>query len=445
MFYSTLTPHRFLLLGFIIIVVIGSFLLTLPIASTSGNSQTFIDAVFVATSAISTTGLTVVDVGSFYSLFGQIVILVLVQIGGLGYMIFIVMIVLQLGGKLSMGGKLILEESMSSPPYEEVSRFSRAIIFITLIFEFLGAVVLSLCWMKEFPVKHAIYLGIFHSVSAFCTAGFSLFSDNLSAYRDSIAINVIIGILCIGGSVGFFVLNDVYKFFFGKGHEDETPKRLLVHTKLVLIMLPALIIIGTLLMYISEWNTPLPSFKDRFLTSTFQAITASTTTGFNTLDTGMVKTLGLAAMIMLMYIGASPGGTGGGVKTTTFGLLISSIISVISMKDELILFNRSISPRTKDKAFAICTIAVLLISLDVLILSVTEKASFMEIAFETVSAFGTVGLSTGITPTLSLTGKIVLVVTMLIGRVGPLAIGFSIRGKCKLVPIKYPEGGILVG
>src|SRR3990172_7196576 len=246
-------------------------------------------------------------------------------------MIFVVTIVLQLGVRLSLGGKLVLEESMSSPPYEEVSRFSRAIIFITLIFEFLGAVVLSLYWMREFPVKHAIYLVIFHSVSAFCTAGFSLFSDNLSAYRDSIAINVIIGILCIGGSVGFFVLNDVYKFFFGTAREYETPKRLLVHTKLVLIMLPALIIIGTLLMYISEWNTPLPSFKDRFLTSSFQAIAASTTTGFNTLDTGMVKTLGLAAMVMLMYIGASPGGTGGGVKTTTFGLLISFIISVISM------------------------------------------------------------------------------------------------------------------
>ena len=240
MFYSTVTPHRFLLLGFIFIIFTGAFLLSLPIASTSGNSQSFIDAVFVATSAISTTGLTVVDLGSFYSLFGQIVILVLVQIGGLGYMIFIVMIVLQLGGKLSLGGKLILEESMSSPPYEEVSRFSRAIIFITLIFEFLGAVVLSLYWMREFPVKHAIYLGIFHSVSAFCTAGFSLFPDNLSAYRDSIVINVIIDILCIVGSVGFFVIYDVYHMVSRKKREDETPKKLLVHTKLVLIMLPIL-------------------------------------------------------------------------------------------------------------------------------------------------------------------------------------------------------------
>ena len=445
MFYSTLNPHRLLLLGFIVIIFAGAFLLSLPTASTSGNSQSFIDALFVATSAISTTGLTVVDLGSFYSLFGQIVILVLIQIGGLGYMIFVVTIVLQLGGKLSLGGKLILEESMSSPPYEEVSHFSKVIIFITFLFEFLGAAVLSLYWMREFPVKHAIYLGIFHSVSAFCTAGFSLFPDNLSAYRDSIVINVIIGILCIVGSVGFFVIYDVYHMMSRKKREDEPPKRLLIHTKLVLIMLPILIITGALLICLSEWNTPLPSFKDRFLTSTFQAISASTTTGFNTLDTGTVKTLGLATMVMLMYIGASPGGTGGGVKTTTFGLLISSIISVISMKDELILFNRRISPRTKDKAFAICTIAVLLIALDVLILSVTEKASFMEIVFEVVSAFGTVGLSTGVTPTLSVTGKIVLVITMLIGRVGPLAIGFSIRGKCKLVPIKYPEGGILVG
>ena len=445
MFYSTLNPHRLLLLGFIFVTFAGAFLLSLPTASTSGNSQSFIDALFVATSAISTTGLTVVDLGSFYSLFGQIVILVLIQIGGLGYMIFVVTIVLQLGGKLSLGGKLILEESMSSPPYEEVSHFSKVIIFITFLFEFLGAAVLSLYWMREFPVKHAIYLGIFHSVSAFCTAGFSLFPDNLSAYRDSIVINVIIGILCIVGSVGFFVIYDVYHMMSRKKREDEPPKRLLIHTKLVLIMLPILIITGALLICLSEWNTPLPSFKDRFLTSTFQAISASTTTGFNTLDTGTVKTLGLATMIMLMYIGASPGGTGGGVKTTTFGLLISSIISVISMKDELILFNRRISPRTKDKAFAICTIAVLLIALDVLILSVTEKASFMEIVFEVVSAFGTVGLSTGVTPTLSVTGKIVLVITMLIGRVGPLAIGFSIRGKCKLVPIKYPEGGILVG
>lgn len=445
MLYSILTPHRLLLLGFVFIIATGSFLLSLPIASVSGNQQPFIDAMFTATSAVSTTGLTVVDIGSFYSLFGQIVILVLVQIGGLGYMIFIVMTVLELGGRLSLGGKLILEESLSAPPYEEVSRFSKIIILITFAFEFLGAAVLSLYWMREYSVKHAIYLGVFHSVSAFCTAGFSLFSDNLCAYRDSIVINVMVDILCIVGGIGFFVIYDVYNYFFVKTPSGEPPKKLLTHSKLVLVMLPTLLIIGMSLIYISEWSVILPLSKDKVLTSVFHAVSASTTTGFNTMDAGTMKTLALITMVVLMYIGASPGGTGGGVKTTTFGLLISSVISVVSKKDELIMFNRRISSRTKDRAFAICTIAVFLIMLDILILSVTENASFMGIVFETVSAFGTVGLSTGITPSLSMTGKVVLAVTMLIGRVGPLAIGFSIRGKCKLAPVKYPEGGVLVG
>lgn len=440
-----MTPHRILLLGYIFIIFTGAFLLSLPVASTCGTTQSFIDAVFVATSAISTTGLTVVDIGGFYTVFGQIVILVLIQIGGLGYMIFVVMIVLQLGGKLSLGGKLILEESLSTPPYEEAFHFCKAIIFITFLFEFIGATALALYWMGEFPLKYAIYLGIFHSVSAFCTAGFSLFSDNLSAYHDSIVINVIINILCIAGSTGFFVLYDLYTMAFVKKHEDDPPKKLLTHTKLVLTMLPIIIITGTLLIFISEWNTPLPSFKERILTTTFQAISASTTTGFNTLDAGTMNYLALAAMTVLMYIGASPGGTGGGVKTTSFGLLISSVFSVVSLKSELILFNRHISASTRDRAYAICTIAILFITLDAFILAVTENAAFLEVIFEIVSAFGTVGLSTGITPALSTTGKIVLVITMLIGRVGPLAIGFSIRGKCRQVPVKYPEGGILVG
>jgi trk system potassium uptake protein TrkH len=185
--------------------------------------------------------------------------------------------------------------------------------------------------------------------------------------------------------------------------------------------------------------------KDRVLTALFQAVSASTTTGFNTLDTGTMKTAGLTTMIILMYIGASPGSTGGGVKTTTFGISILSVFSLLSSKDELVLFNRRISAQTTGKAFAICALALLLIFVDVLLLSFTENASFMEISFEVISAFGTVGLSTGITPSLSVVGKVALCATMLIGRIGPLAIGFSIRGKGKTVPVKYPEGVMLIG
>lgn len=444
--YSTLLqPQRILLLGFIFIIVAGTFILTLPIASTNGSSQSFIDALFTATSAISTTGLVVVDIGSYYSLFGQVVILVLVQIGGLGYMIFIALVMSGLGIRLSLSGKLVIGDSLGAPPYKNVAQFSKIIICTTFLFEFLGAMVLSLYWMREFPVKHALYLGVFHSVSAFCTAGFSLFPDNLCAYRDSIVVNVTIYVLCIVGSMGFIVIYDIYHAIFGKMKDGDPPKRLLVHTKLVLVMIPMILIVGVLLLFASEWFTPQLSIKDRVLTALFQAVSASTTTGFNTLDTGTMKTAGLTTMIILMYIGASPGSTGGGVKTTTFGISILSVFSLLSTKDELVLFNRRISAQTAGKAFAICALALLLIFVDVLLLSFTENASFMGISFEVISAFGTVGLSTGITPSLSATGKIVLCGTMLIGRIGPLAIGFSIRGKGKIVPVKYPEGVMLIG
>lgn len=445
MFYSQLTPHRLLLTGFILITIIGSILLSLPISLANNNSCSFVDALFTATSAVSTTGLTTVDIGSFYSLFGQIVILALIQIGGLGYMIFIVLFMFGLGIRMSVGGKLILEESLSSPPNEEISKFSRKIIFTTFAFEFLGAMVLSLYWMKEFPISHAIYLGIFHSVSAFCTAGFGLFPESLCTYSNSMVVNVTICALCIGGSLGFIVLYDIYYAIFGKTREGEPPKRLTAHTKLVLIMFPILVILGVIIISISGWHTPSRSIQESLLTSIFQAVSSSTTTGFNTVNIGTMKTAGLTIMVVLMYVGASPGGTGGGVKTTTFGILVTSVFSVISVRDELILFNRHISGRTRDKALAICIIALLLIMVDILILSVTETASFMDIVFETTSAFGTVGLSTGITSSLSTVGKIVLCATMLIGRVGPLALGYSIRGKSSLVQIKYPEGVMLVG
>lgn len=443
--YFTANPHRIILFGFIFIIIIGTFLLSLPAASTSGKSQPATDAFFVATSAISTTGLSVVDIGTFYTLFGQTVILILFQIGGLGYMIFIVLVMYGLGIRLSLNGRIVLEESFSSHPYEDVFRFSKIVCLITFIFEFFGTVFLTIFWMKEFPLKEAMYLGVFHSVSAFCTAGFSLFPDNFCSYSNNIYFNSTVSVLCIGGSIGFPVIYDVYYKFFVKVADDEMQRKLSVHTRLVMIMMPLLILSGWLLVFLFEWHSPFPSFKDRVLTSLFQSISTSTTTGFNTVNIGMMKISSLTTMLMLMYVGAPAGGTGGGVKSTTFGVLISSIFAVVSMREEPILFNKRITIKIRAKAFAICTLALLVIITDVLILSAIEKASYIDIVYETFSAFGTVGLSTGITPSLSIAGKFILCATMLIGRIGPLVIGYSVWGRKKTVPIKYPQGIFMVG
>lgn len=443
--YFKLTPYRTILIGFLFITAIGTALLMHPFASSDAHAQSFVNALFVATSAISTTGLSVVDVGQFYSLFGQIVILILVQIGGLGYMLLIAVVMQGLGISFSIGGKLILEESYSAYQYKDVFWFSKVVCIIAFTFEFLGAAALSIYWSNDYPLGYAIYLGIFHSVSSFCTAGFSLFSDNLCSYHDSIFINITIDILCIGGSIGFPVIYDLFYKFFEKVPEGEVRKKLTLHTKLTLSVIPILFIIGWLFIVMSEWHTPFSSFTDWLLITSFQTIAASTTTGFNTIDTGSLKSAGLIMMTVLMYIGSPPGGTGGGVKSTTIAVFMLSIFSTISKKDELVVFNRRIPYNIKDRAFAICAIAILVIIIDLLVLSLTEKFSFLEIVFETFSAFGTVGLSMGITSSLSVLGKIIMCLTMLVGRIGPLLIGYSIRGKTQPVLIKYPEGVLLIG
>lgn len=212
-----------------------------------------------------------------------------------------------------------------------------------------------------------------------------------------------------------------------------------------MVMMPLLIFSGWILIFLFEWHSPFPTFKDRVLTTLFQTISTSTTTGFNTVNIGTMKISSLTMMLLLMYIGAPAGGTGGGVKSTTFGVLIASIFSVVSMEEEPILFNKRISAKIRAKAFAICTLALLVIITDILILSATEKAAYIDIVYETFSAFGTVGLSTGITPSLSVAGKFIICATMLIGRIGPLVIGYSVWSKKKTVSIKYPQGIFMVG
>lgn len=282
------------------------------------------------------------------------------------------------------------------------------------------------------------------TVSAFCTAGFGLFSDSFTSYQGSVALNLIIIVISIAGGIGFFVLYDIITLF-QKSLRHQNPRRLSVHSKFVLMLSAILMAIGTLVIFVSERGLHSFLFGERLLTSAFQSISASTTTGFNTIDIGVMSSTSLFTIILLMFIGASPGGTGGGIKTTSFGIMLLFCFSLLTGKEDVNLFKRRILYQTINKVFAISFIAVLWVAVSTAILTYTEKAPFHEVFFEMVSAFGTVGLSTGITPTLSIAGKILISVTMLIGRIGPLAIGFSLVGKPKKVFFKYAEAELLVG
>lgn len=441
------SPFQVLFFGFITAALGGTLVLMTPFASATQESQSFVDALFTATSAVTTTGLVVVDTGSYYSLFGQAVILLLFQVGGLGYMIFIAVALSSAFGRLPIATKMILHESLSRPTYFNAVEFSKIVISYTLFLEITCAILMSSYWIKFFPLHQAIFLGLFHSVSTFCTAGFGLFSDSFMSYRTSIFFNILIAVESFAGCIGFFVIYDLRDFIKRKLSKQKRPVHLATHTRLALTMASVLILSGMVIIFFSDFDSTGKPMGEKILETTFQAISASTTTGFNTIDIGLMSTTGLFAIIILMLIGASTGGTGGGIKTTTFGVLLISVYSLLVKRKVPHIFKRSIPVAVTNNALVIGSIAVVWMTLSVLLLTVTEggKIPFLRVAFEAASAFGTVGLSTGITASLSTAGKLVICLSMLIGRVGPLTIGLSLLGKQKPPPFKYATADILVG
>ncbi|HHT9156301.1 MAG TPA: TrkH family potassium uptake protein [Candidatus Tripitaka californicus] len=444
-FLRFFTPIRLLVIGYAFTTLIIAALLTLPIASSKGVRQPFIDALFVATSGISTTGLTVVDIGSFYSLFGQIVLLIDFQIGGIGYMTFYVFLVYVFGMKLSLRMGLAGRESLQGASLAEgFAKFFTLVLIFTFSFEFIGAAILSSYWLRDFSVSHAIYLGIFHSVSAFSTAGFSPFPDSLMPYQDNITVNLVIDILSIIGGIGFYVLYDIF-ILTVKTIKRERPRQLSAHSKLAMLVTIIVLSIGTAVIFVSEEWPPSVILGDRLLLSSFQTISASTTDGFNTIDIAKMSHTSLFTLVVLMFIGASPGGTAGGIKTTTLGIMFVSLVSLFRGKSYVHIFKRAIPDETVHRSFVIFLSFVLVLIIDVAVLAAIENASFLEILFESTSALSNTGLSMGITPNLSIVGKIFLTIAMFIGRIGPLAIGFSLFGRPKPELLRYPEGEILVG
>ncbi|MBI5574611.1 MAG: hypothetical protein HY919_08725 [Elusimicrobia bacterium] len=311
-----ITPVQLLVFGYAIITLVAAVLLSLSIASSKGTSQPFIDALFVAASGISTTGLTIVDIGSYYSLFGQIVLMIDFQIGGVGYMTFFVFLIYVLGTHLSLFDKITAKDSLSGVNLDNLYIFFKAVIIFTLIFELGGTIILALYWAHEFSILRSIYLGFYHSVAAFCTAGFSLFPTSLMPYQKSIITNVTVDIVSLAGGIGFFVLYDIYTVF-KKIIKNEYPRGLSLHSKLTLVVNPIVVVIGMLVILLSENWDSFSNIGSKLLVSSFQSISASTTDGFNTVDIGVMSSGSLFVLILLMLIGASPGSTGGGFKTTT--------------------------------------------------------------------------------------------------------------------------------
>jgi len=441
--WERLTPYQLIVLGYAFITLSGAFLLSLPISSAKGVCQSFLDALFLATSGISTTGLSVVDIGSYYSSFGQIVLMCIFQIGGIGYMTFIVFMMYILGVKASIKTSIVAKESLAGTNAELFRRFFLTVLLYTFIFEFSGAVILALFWMKEYPLGYSAYLGIFHSISAFCTAGFSIFPDSLMKYQYNALVNGTIIIISLAGGIGFFVLKDMNDYIVKK-IKKQHPCRLTLHTKIVLIVTSIVILAGAIVIFLSEaWPNAVSNYE-KIITSLFQAVSASTTDGFNTIDIGKMSMVSLTTIMFLMFVGASPGSTGGGIKTTTLAMLFIFLYSELRERKSNV-FKKEISDRCIRDAIAVFSCFILVAFLAIMILIVTEKASYVQILFETYSALGNTGLSTGITSALSQAGRIVLIITMFIGRVGPLVIAYAILSKSKQVDFRYPKEDVFVG
>ncbi|GBG55119.1 K+ transporter Trk [Sporomusaceae bacterium FL31] len=436
-----LTPYQILSLGFAGLILVGAILLMTPLASTTGQSLSFIDALFTSTSAVCVTGLAVVDTGTYFSLFGQIVLISLVQVGGLGIMTMATLMALIMRKKIQLRERLIMQEGMNQLTFAGIVRLTKYVIQATLAIELIGGTVLAAHWYPEYGLK-GIYFGYWHAISSFCNAGFDLLDgyQSLTLYVDDITVNLTIGLLIILGGIGFTVLADIW--------ENRKFDALSLHTKVVLVTSALLIFIGTIMIFILEYSNSSTlgelSLKGKIIGSYFQAISPRSA-GYNTVSIADLRPATLLFIIMLMFIGASPASTGGGVKITTFAVLTAAIWALIRGKKDAELFQRRIPQGIIYKSFAVVFIASALIIFVAMMLSISESFPFLNILFEVVSAFGTVGLSTGITSSLTDTGKLWISLTMFAGRVGPVTLALALAMRTKKSTIQYPEGKITIG
>ncbi|WP_408638027.1 TrkH family potassium uptake protein [Paenibacillus sonchi] len=440
--FLKLSPPQILVLGFAAVILTGTLLLMLPVSSASGESLKFIDALFTATSATCVTGLVVVDTGTYFTVFGQIVIMVLIQVGGLGFMTMATLFALVLKRRISLRDRLILQEAMNQSSMEGIVRLIRKVLIYSLVIEAAAAALFALRWAYDMPFGRAVYFGVFHAVSLFNNAGFDLFGEyrSLTGYVSDPVVNLVAMFLIVSGGIGFIVMSDLVDY--------RRTRRLSLHSKVVLSMTAALIVIGTVVIFVFEFtNTrtlgPL-NFGGKIWAAFFQSVTPRTA-GANTVDIAGLRQASQFFIVILMFIGASPGSTGGGIKTTTFTLMIGAVISMLRGREDIVLFRYRLAQERVFKALTITLLALLLIVSVSMVLSTTEDRAFLMILFETTSAFATVGLSMGLTPELSQVGKILICLTMFAGRLGLLTLAYAIGPKKGKQLYKYPEGKMIIG
>jgi trk system potassium uptake protein len=424
-----MSPGRFIALGFAFVILIGAIILFLPVSHNEGVNISFIDALFTSTSAVCVTGLVVVDTADTYNVFGRTIVMILIQIGGLGVTSVGVGLMLLARKKIDFKDRIYVKEALNLDSMKGIVKLVKSVLLMTLCFETVGAILSFFVFIKDFSPLKAIGVSIFHSVSTFNNSGFDVLGGfrSLIGYENNILLNLTTAGLIIFGGLGFVVIKEIiYKRSF---------KKFSLHTKIVLTMTSILLIAGTLLMKLTE---------DVSWLGAFFFSTSARTAGFASYNVGDFTNASLFILVILMFIGASPGSTGGGIKTTTAFTLFKSAYSVSTNKD-CACYKRKIPNETIYKAFIIAFLAAALICLNTFLLCIIEpEYSFIQLLFETVSAFGTVGLSTGITPSIGFLSKVILVLTMFIGRVGPLTIAtlWSYRKKPN---VKYSEETITIG
>ena len=445
--FHILSPGQIVVFAAALAILVGTALLLLPWSTVPTARLSLINALFTATSAVCVTGLIVADTAADFTVFGHAIILVLIQIGGLGYATLVTMLLLTIGRQIGLRDRIMMAEALSTLDLKGLVRYIKAIVMWTFTLELIGAVILSMRFVQDYSLGQALYHGVFQAISAFNNAGFSSFSTNLIAYQSDWTVNLVVVLLVILGGLGFIVLIDISQMFRGERF------RLHTHSKLVLWVTGLLIMVGGFSVLILEWSNPQTlggrAWSDKVLVGFFHAVSARTA-GFNTLDMSHLTNASLYLLIILMFIGGSPGGTAGGIKTTTFGIIGIFVWSTLRHREDVECFWRRTPMAIVHRALSLAILSMMLLTFFTLILSMLESHHFLALMLEVASALGTTGYSVGeggivsLSASFSILGKLIIIFCMFIGRFGPLLVGLGSFGERETRRYRFPESKISI-